>query len=425
MSALRTYRTLPAAAGWWFLVVALLGRLPMAMMQIGSLLLVSATTGSLAAGGASAACLALGQAIGGPLVGRLADSTGHRAVGLVTAVLQAGAVVALVIVVGADRPLPTVLVTAFLAGITGPQVGPLARARWAGIVHHGRAPASAFPTAMSYEGAADETTFVLGPALVGVVVAVAGAPAAMLLAAGITAVFGVGFALHWTATLVGRHDKATYPDRAVRDRPALLLLAAMLFCTGLFFASVQAGVTAMAVAAGAAGSAGLVYGAMGVVSATAGLLTPALPQRFSLAWRLLVFPSVLLVSIVPLLLIGRADGPSLWLLCVAVMVTGAAVAPTLITAFSVGERTVPLSRVSWAMTVLASGVVLGYATAAVTGGALAQAHGAVGAYALTFVAVLVAVVIAAIGRRRFARLTEPEPHSEAMPVGSGRGPARC
>ena len=409
MSSLRAYRALPDAAGAWFLVVALLGRLPQAMSQIGVLLLITSTTGSLAAGGGAAATLALGQASGGPVVGRVADRSGHRLVGLATAVLQ---VVTLCAprggrsVGGAGR----VVVRRGVPRRRDRSAGRGAGARpWAGLVNHGRMPASAFGAAMSYEGAADETTYVLGPALVGVVVAVASPAAAMLVAAAVTAVFAVGFALHPTALLVGAHEAEHVPSAPPRatDLVSLWLLTALLFCVGGFFASVQAGVTSIAVAAGSEGAAGLVYGAMGITSAIAGLLTAALPRRFALPTRMVVFPVLLLLFVLPLVAIGVSGTLSLWLLCGAVVIAGVAVAPTLITALTIGERTVPLSRVSWAMTVMASGVVLGYATAALLGGLLAQEHGAIGAFTVTLVAVSCAVVLAVVARPRLRRLPGP------------------
>ena len=379
------------------------------MSQIGVLLLITSTTGSLAAGGGAAATLALGQASGGPVVGKVADRSGHRLIGLATAVLQVATLCALVAVAASGAPVAWSFVAAFLVGVTGPQVGALVRARWAGLVNHGRMPASAFGAAMSYEGAADETTYVLGPALVGVVVAVASPAAAMLVAAAVTAVFAVGFALHPTALLVGAHEAEHVPSAPPRatDLVSLWLLTALLFCVGGFFASVQAGVTSIAVAAGSEGAAGLVYGAMGITSAIAGLLTAALPRRFALPTRMVVFPVLLLLFVLPLVAIGVSGTLSLWLLCGAVVIAGVAVAPTLITALTIGERTVPLSRVSWAMTVMASGVVLGYATAALLGGLLAQEHGAIGAFTVTLVAVSCAVVLAVVARPRLRRLPGP------------------
>ncbi len=401
MTALRAYRSLPATAGVWFLMVGLLGRLPAAMLQIGTLLLVAAETGSLAAGGAAAAALALGQALGGPLVGRLADARGHRVVGLTTSVAQVVTIVALVLTSSSGAPLPAVLCAAVGTGLSIPQVGALARARWAGMLPGQR---EVFGTAMSYEGAVDETTYVLGPTLVGLVAAVASPAAAMLVAAALTAVFATGFALHPSAHRVG-HDAHLEPAGGQRaDLRSLWLLTALMFCTGMFFASMQAGVTATAVAAGSEAAAGLVYGAMGLTSAIAGLLTPALPARFSLPARLVVFPVVLLVCLAPVLLLSWTGPMGLPALVLCILLVGAAVAPTLITGISLGERTVPLARMSWAMTVLASGIVLGYGTAALLAGSTAQAYGPIGAFAVTAGAVVGAVLFAVVARPRLTRL---------------------
>lgn len=416
MSALRAYRALPAASGGWFLVVALLGRLPSAMNQIGSLLLVSHTTGSLAAGGATAASLALGQAVGGPLVGRLADRTGHRRIGAAIAALQVVAIVGLVALANAGAPLPAVLASGFVVGLTVPQVGPLARARWSGLVECGRAPASAFGTAMSYEGAADETTYVLGPALVGIVVAGSSPQAAMLLAAALTAVFALAFALHPTASLVHHHDRAAGTSAGRRELPALLLLSVILVCVGAFFASVQAGVTSIAIAAGSEGTAGVIYAVMGLTSAAAGLLTPALPHRFGLPARLVSFLCLLLLFVTPLLALGATGSRSLVALGLAVALAGVAVAPTLITAYSLAERTVPPSQVSWAMTMLSSGVVLGYAIAALAAGVLAQQHGAIGAFAVTTGAVAAGVLLSLLGWRRFTAVMNRRDDGDVLVV---------
>ena len=257
MSSLRAYRAPPAAAGAWFLVVALLGRLPQAMSQIGVLLLISSTTGSLAAGGGAAATLALGQAGGGPVVGRIADRTGHRRIGLATAVLQTVALCALVAVASSGAPVAWSFVAAFLVGVTGPQVGALVRARWAGLVNHGRAPASAFGIAMSYEGAADETTYVLGPALVGVVVAVASPEAAMLVAAAVTAVFAVGFACTHGAAGGCARGRARPEPAATGDGPGLAVAADSAAVLRRRVLRLGAGrVTSIAVAAGSEGAAG-------------------------------------------------------------------------------------------------------------------------------------------------------------------------
>ncbi|MPZ96776.1 MAG: MFS transporter, partial [Propionibacteriales bacterium] len=69
MSPLTAYRRLFALAGPRYVTVAFLGRLPLAMSQLGTLLLVAGSTGSYAAGGVSAGALAVANAVGAPIAG--------------------------------------------------------------------------------------------------------------------------------------------------------------------------------------------------------------------------------------------------------------------------------------------------------------------------------------------------------------------
>ncbi|MFC6342247.1 MFS transporter, partial [Nocardioides hankookensis] len=76
MSPLASYRRLFELAGTPYVVVAFLARLPLAMSQLGTLLLVSEATGSYGLGGLAAGALAVANAIGAPFAGSLADRVG-------------------------------------------------------------------------------------------------------------------------------------------------------------------------------------------------------------------------------------------------------------------------------------------------------------------------------------------------------------
>src|SRR3954454_11576325 len=76
VSPLASYRRLFQLAGTPYVVVAFLARLPLAMSQLGTLLLVSEATGSYGLGGLSAGALAVANAIGAPFAGSLADRIG-------------------------------------------------------------------------------------------------------------------------------------------------------------------------------------------------------------------------------------------------------------------------------------------------------------------------------------------------------------
>ena len=393
VSPIASYRRLFALAGPLYVVTAFLGRLPLAMSQMGALLLVSSATGSYAAGGLAAGTLAVANAVCSPVAGALADRLGQRPVVLVQSVLGGLALAMLVALATAGSSTTALVAAAGVAGALVPQIGPLARVRWRPItqdsgLHQPRLVEAAF----SYEGAADEASFVLGPALLGTLVAVAAPGAGLLTAAVLLLVFGVSFALHPTARLAhaARHDHHA-GGRLLTPVFAVLLLAQLLI--GVIFGSVQTGTTVLATAAGQPGTAGLVHAVLGVGSVAAGLAIAALPERVTHATRVLVTAGALFVLGLPLLWTD-----SLRSLVLVVLVLGFAVAPYMISNFTLGERAAPVARVGAAMTLLAAATGLGYALGSATAGRLADASGHAAAFGVTVAAGAAALLLAAVAQ---------------------------
>ncbi|MFE3579238.1 MFS transporter [Streptomyces vinaceus] len=160
---------------------AFLARLPSALCPIGTLLLINERDG-IGDAGAVAAALWLGQALGGPVIGRLADRRGHRPVLLAACGANAAALVALVTAVLGALPLAAQLAFAVAAGLTVPQVGPLARARWARLAGEDEARLGA---ALSFDTTLDEVGFMVGPALAGILAVTVHPASALVLAAGL------------------------------------------------------------------------------------------------------------------------------------------------------------------------------------------------------------------------------------------------
>ncbi|MFD4991454.1 MFS transporter [Cellulosimicrobium cellulans] len=405
------YARLPQLAGRTFLPVAFLARLPFSMLTIGTLLLVSSTTGSVAVGGLASAATALGTALGGPTQGALADRVGQRRVLLVAVPLATFAVVGLVLAAAVPGGTGAVLVAAAVTGASVPQVGPLARVRWLRLAADEPRTVEA---AMSYESTADEVSFVLGPALVGVLASAGSPQVAVLVAAGGVAVFGTAFALHPTAravaplaepsaapapddgtTLPGAASPAARATHAVGiaalvRREAVVLVG--MLAMGLLFGGTQAALTALTRDAGVPGSAGLVYAVMGVGSAATALSVVALPRRWGLRSRWISFAAGLVAGTIALV-VAAASG-SLTAVVVAVAVTGLFVGPVMVTVFTVAGERAPAGRTASAMTLVASANVVGVAIGASGGGALADAVSTTSAFALPVVA---AVLLVATG----------------------------
>lgn len=410
MSALSAYARLFRLAGPAYVVVAFLGRLPMAMAQLGALLLVSTATGTYGLGGLAAGALAVANAIGAPVAGGLADRFGQRPVVLVQSLAGAASLVTLTLLAEHGASGPVLVAVSAVTGLALPQVGPLARVRWRPITAGtGTEQRRLVDAAFSYEGAVDEASFAIGPALVGVV-AVALSPAgALVTAAALLAVFGTAFALHPTArrTATGPHVRPT--GRLLTVTFAVLVVAQT--AVGMLFGSVQTGTTVLATQAGQPGLAGLVHAVLGVGSAVAGIGTAFLPARFGHERRVLAAAAAMVALSWPLLLVG-----SLPALTAAVAVLGFAIAPYMIGVFSLGERVVPAGRTGAAMTALASATGVGYALGSSIAGRLADLSGHRAAFAVTVSATVVALLVAATQQRRLAAAVRASEVPQAAPV---------
>lgn len=401
MSALASYRALLALTGPGYVLGAFLARLPLAMSQLGVLLLVSDLTGSYGAGGASAGALAVANGLTAPAWGAVADRIGQRPVLVAQSLGGAAGFAGILLLSHTGVPWGWVAAMSALAGVMLPQVGPMSRVRWRPITqgqpHQERLVGAAF----SYEGAADEASFVAGPALIGVGVSLLSPTAAIAGAAILLALFGTWFALHPTAP-PAPDGPAAGEQAGPRWSLPLVLLCLSQLVIGTIFGSVQTGTSVLATDAGQPGLTGFLHALLGVGSVVAGLAVAALPERFGLPDRLRWFALGLLVLAVPLLLVD-----SLATLVPALLVLGVSVAPYMITTFTLGERITPPWRLASAMTQLAAATVLGYALGASVAGQVADIGGHRPAYAVTVAAAALAVLVSWTGRRALERAGRP------------------
>lgn len=397
VSAITAYRTLLRIVGPAYVAVAFLGRVPLAMSQMGTLLLVSAATGRYALGGAAAGALAVANAVGAPFFGSLADRVGQRPVVLVQSWAGGAGLAAIVWTTQAGAPPAAIIAVAALAGLATPQIGPLARVRWQPITKDAPDQRRLVDAAFSYEGAADEVSFVLGPATVGLLAVVVAPGDALLVAGGVLVAFGSWFALHPTAAL-------TRPEAGVPRSTAPVLtgvlgvLALAQLCIGMVFGATQTGSTVLATAQGEPGQAGLIHATLGVGSAIAGLAIAALPERIGYPTRMVASAAALLVLSAPLLLVQTIGQ-----LVAVIALLGFAVAPYMISNFAMAGAVVVPERVGTAMTLLAGATGIGYALGSTVAGRLADVGGHTPAFAVTVAATGLALVVSTLFRARQGR----------------------
>lgn len=365
-----------AAVGRTYFPIALVARLPYAMMVVGTLTLVVAARDSVALGGLTSAMVGLGAACVGPFIGAAADRFGQRPVLLGTALASSTVMASLAAVAYSAAPAVALLAVAFLVGAFAPQVAPMSRSRLVGAIAARVAPARrsrTFNTTMAYESAADEMVFIVGPFLVGLLGAGLGSWVPAVAASALTLVFVSAFALHPSSRAVQGHRSAGTTPAPARELLAarLVVVVAGIFGVGLFFGTTLTSLTAFMAERGEADAAGLVYGVMGIGSAALALGVALFPAGFTLARRWVAFATLLLLSSAVLPFAGTVPA-----VAGVLLVVGLGIGPTMVTQYSLGAKRSPVGRSATVMTVLGSAVILGQSSAAALTGQVADRWGA-------------------------------------------------
>lgn len=408
MKAVRAYRPmlrLPGALA--FCAAALIGRMPLSMLGIGSVLLVQDRRGSYALGGLVAAAYAVGQALGAPAVSRAIDRRGQGAVLLPSLAVSVTAVAGVVLTAGLNVRGAVVVLFAAIAGAAQPPLGACVRARWAALLRT-RGRVDLLDTALALESVLDEVVFVAGPAGV-VALAVAFDPGvALLAAAGLMSAGTVWFALQRASEPpagAGAEHVGTTVLRTAGLRTVVLVMVAV----GALFGALEIAMVAFADEQGRRAAAGVLLPLVALASGVAGLLYGARRWRRPLELRLRWALVGLTAGTVPLLL-----APGLLGMAVAALVAGLAISPTLIASFGLVERLVPTSAHTEGFTWLNTGINVGAAAGAALAGALADGPGARAAFGVCVGGALLAVAVGVAGGRT---LSEPTVDGGDFPHG--------
>jgi len=368
---LTSYRRVFAHPGAFaFSLTGLVARLPISMMTLGIILLVSTLTGSYALAGQVSAAYIIGNAAFAIPHGRLADRFGQRRVLYVDSVVFAVSTSLMIVSIVREWALPWPHVLAALAGAAIPQIGTMVRARWAHLLDSD----AERHTAFAVEGVADEVVFVTGPALVTFLATSFAAESGLVVAVLVGTVGALGLA-------VQRHtEPPAHPrDRSVRRDPMPWAMLAPLtlgaIALGSLFGALEVATVALADDAGHKAVSGLMLGAFALGSLVAGVVAGATRWERGPLERARVGMALLAVGTLPLPFL-----PGLATTTVALLVTGLALAPTLIALFSLIEAAVPASRLNEAMGFVQTGVSGGIAPGAWLAGVVADRSGGDAAY---------------------------------------------
>ncbi|MER7754801.1 MFS transporter [Kitasatospora sp. NPDC097643] len=369
------YGTLLRTPGaWTFLAPAFIARLPYAMLSMGILLLVKETHGSYGTASTVAAVAAVAQALIGPQTGRLADRYGQAAVLVPTVVVHAASVGTLIALALGHAPAWSLFLAAAPAGASIPQIGAMVRARWvATFAAEGASASSAakVSTAFAFESVTDEFTFVIGPILAAAIATSVSPSTGLVVEAALTFVGGLAFAAQRRTAPARVAPVAGARRVSALSSPGVRLLAGTFLGVGAVFGGMQVSVNAFADSVGQHGAAGTVYGIFAGGSMLAGVLYGVIAWRRAVQHRMIMSYGLLVLGCSTLWAM-----PNLVALSVAGLVCGLAIAPTLISGYTLVETLVEDGAKTEAFTWLTGAIGLGLATGSMAAGRLIDGHGA-------------------------------------------------
>lgn len=405
-TAWRRYRVLFGTPGVARVAIpSVVGRLPIGMYTLVFVLVVAAGTGSYAAAGLATAANSAATAVVSPLLGRIADRGRAVAVLAICGVGEAALLIAMVLALQADAPVPVVIAIAGLAGALSPPIGAVTR-----VVLPRLAPDPAsVQTAYALDAIAVELTYVAGPAVVGIITALAGPYVATIVAAGITAIGTLALA---TAPAV----RATYASRPApvahtRRRSPLFARGMVVVLAVGFVLSAAYGVMEVAIPAhaehlGHPSAAGLLVALWSTGSIVGGLIYSGLTLRMPphVQYGVLMLLNVLGFGVILL-------GSGLVSLGAVLLFAGLFIAPLTAVEFLLVTGLAPAGTETEAFTWANTSVYLGFAAgSALAGTALGSVIGeADGLRASGLVAVGLVAVGAVLALVLRGRLRAPEP----------------
>ncbi|MFE5028762.1 MFS transporter [Streptomyces sp. NPDC056656] len=366
----------------------LLARLPMGMFSVSAVIMIAGARGSYALAGAVTATGMAATAVVAPWTARLVDRYGQARIAVpATAVAVCGSL-ALLLCVHYGAPDWT-LFAAYAATATTPNTGGMSRARWAHLL---KGDPAALHTANSFEQAADELCFMLGPVLAAFLCGSLFPEAGTL----------IGAVLLLTGVLVFAAQRATEPPThghtatksPLRARGMPVLLASFL-ATGAVFGSMEVVTIAFADEGGHKAAAGAVLALQAAGSCVAGLVygtvRPAGPAARRHPWCVAAMTVLLALP-----LLAALTG-SLLVVAGALLAAGMATAPTMVTGMTLVQARTPEGQLNEGMTLAVTGLLGGIACGAAAGGSAVERLGPTAGYAIPAAASVCALVLALIG----------------------------
>ncbi|MBT2675242.1 MFS transporter, partial [Streptomyces sp. ISL-14] len=375
-----------------FTIGNLIARLPMGMFSVSAVVMIAGSRGSYALAGAVTATGLAATALVAPWTARLVDRYGQARIAVPATLFAALGSLALLLCVRYDAPAWT-LFAAYAATATTPNTGGMSRARWAHLL---KGDPESLHTANSFEQAADELCFMLGPVLAAFLCGTFFPEAGTL----------VGVVLLVTGVLAFAAQRSTEPPPRGRTAdpsgttavsplraPGMPALLAVCLAMGAVFGSTEVVTLAFADTEGHRTAAGAVLALQAAGSCAAGLWYGRLrlsgPAEYRYPWCIAAMTTLLTLPLLAASLTG-----SLVLVAVALLISGMATAPTMITNMALVQQRTPDGRLNEGMTLAVTALLGGIAAGSAIGGWLVERLSPTAAYGVPVTAAAAALLIA-------------------------------
>lgn len=374
----------------------LAARFPYGMLSISLLLYMHDRTGSYAVSGAVLAAMSIGQAIAGPLSGRLMSVFGMRPVLLITVFVAS---IALAVMTAFDLLVPVYVALGFVVGVSMPPVSSAVRTIYPTMVN-----AKQLTPLYSLDASAQELIWVVGPVLATFAATGLGGIWAM----SISTLFLFAGGLWFISSPEVAEVKIPRPKGnfgSVLKKPSIQVSAIVGFLLVGAYVAVEAG-TVTAFGKGSP-EGGIVLAICSIGSLIGGLTFGHWSIRpWTLARRMIVVTVGIALAMASL---------NFWWLSLMLFISGIGIAPTLAAMSTIVSSSVKFSDTAEAFGWIGSGQLVGAALGSAIAGLLIDTIGPIGAFVTGTVFAVVGLIVPAIWHRSLPDLKgkDATPHPES------------
>jgi MFS family permease len=331
--------------------------------------------------GLTSAFYTLSGAAISPRIGKLADQFGTRSVFLPVTAINIAATLGILYFI--HHSTAGLLLFAALAGATFPNFGTITRTRWSRSIKDPKE----LDSALSLESVFDETAFVVGPALAGLLLSLYGSNSPLIASIVLLTIAGLG--ISFTSTDHGGFARVHEDHaRGILAIPYIKTLLLSLISLGLLFGSNFVVIIAVATEGGREAEGGLWVGLYPIGSAVSGLIYGLIHWKISSSIRYTASLVIMTFCTSGILFFQDLETIVFW-----IIVSGIAIGPALISANAFMKELVPLSRLNESFAFLGAALSIGITLGSTISGVIVdEFDGWKGFYFMTGATALAALI---------------------------------